>query len=57
MRNAKIVPVAMTRRKYVHKPKGSPPGTVVIAREEVLMATPGLPKEQAHKKEKENPDA
>jgi predicted ribosome quality control (RQC) complex YloA/Tae2 family protein len=57
MRTAKIVPVAMTRRKYVHKPKGSPPGTVVIAREEVLMATPGLPKEQVHKKEKENPDA
>jgi len=52
MRNAKIVPVAMTRRKYVHKPKGAPPGTVVIAREEVLMATPGLPKEPQHKKER-----
>jgi predicted ribosome quality control (RQC) complex YloA/Tae2 family protein len=43
MKNAKIVPVAMTRRKYVHKPKGAPPGTVAITREEVVMATPGLP--------------
>lgn len=43
MKNAKIVPVAMTRRKYVHKPKGAPPGTVAITREEVIMATPGLP--------------
>jgi predicted ribosome quality control (RQC) complex YloA/Tae2 family protein len=45
MKNAKIVPVAMTRRKYVHKPKGAPPGTVAITREEVIMATPGLPEE------------
>jgi predicted ribosome quality control (RQC) complex YloA/Tae2 family protein len=43
MKNAKIVPVAMTRRKYVHKPKGAPPGTVAITREEVIMATPGIP--------------
>jgi predicted ribosome quality control (RQC) complex YloA/Tae2 family protein len=46
MKNAKIVPVAMTRRKYVHKPKGAPPGTVAITREEVIMATPGLPEKQ-----------
>ncbi len=57
MRKARIVPVAMTRRKYVHKPRGAPPGTVVITREEVLMATPGLPKVPAHTMKEENPDA
>jgi predicted ribosome quality control (RQC) complex YloA/Tae2 family protein len=57
MRNAKVVPVAMTRRKYVHKPKGAPPGTVVIAREDVVMATPALPKQQAHMSKEENGDA
>jgi predicted ribosome quality control (RQC) complex YloA/Tae2 family protein len=45
MRNAKHVPVAMTERKYVHKPKGAPPGTVVLDRETVLYAEPGLPKD------------
>jgi predicted ribosome quality control (RQC) complex YloA/Tae2 family protein len=57
MRNARIVPVAMTRRKYVHKPKGAPPGTVVIAREEVVMATPALPKQPTHITRSENADA
>lgn len=57
MRNAKVVPVAMTRRKYVHKPKGAPPGTVVIAREDVVMAAPALPKQQAHMSKEENGDA
>jgi predicted ribosome quality control (RQC) complex YloA/Tae2 family protein len=57
MRNARIVPVAMTRRKYVHKPKGAPPGTVVIAREDVVMATPALPKKPAHMPKEENGDA
>jgi len=44
MRNAKMVPVAMTERKYVRKPKGVPPGTVVLDREKVLFAEPGLPR-------------
>jgi len=43
MRNAKLVPVAMTERKYVRKPKGSPPGTVVLEREKVIFAAPALP--------------
>jgi len=42
-RNAKYVPVAMTERKYVRKPKGSPPGTVAIDREKVMVVTPKLP--------------
>ena len=43
MRNARMVPVAMTERKYVRKPKGVPPGTVVLDREKVIFAEPGLP--------------
>lgn len=43
LKGAGLVPVAMTRRKYVRKPKGSPPGTVLIEREEVLLVRPGLP--------------
>jgi predicted ribosome quality control (RQC) complex YloA/Tae2 family protein len=43
MKTSRMAPVAMTRRKYVRKPKGSPPGTVLIEREEVLFVTPALP--------------
>ena len=43
MRNASSVPVAMTERKYVRKPKGAPPGSVVIERERVIFAVPALP--------------
>jgi predicted ribosome quality control (RQC) complex YloA/Tae2 family protein len=43
MKNARMVPVAMTERKYVRKPKGSPPGTVVLEREKVIFAEPALP--------------
>jgi predicted ribosome quality control (RQC) complex YloA/Tae2 family protein len=45
-RNAKYVPVAMTEKKYVRKPKGATPGTVVIDREKVIMVTPALPTEE-----------
>ena len=45
MRNAKTVPVAMTERKYVHKPKGAPAGTVVLDRETVIFADPALPQD------------
>jgi predicted ribosome quality control (RQC) complex YloA/Tae2 family protein len=44
MRNATMVPVAMTERKYVRKPKGSAPGSVTIEREKVIFAEPALPK-------------
>lgn len=42
-KNAKYVPVAYTEKKYVRKPKGANPGSVVIAREEVIMVEPRLP--------------
>ncbi len=47
MKNATMVPVAMTEKKYVRKPKGAPPGTVVLEREKVIFAEPGLPDEKA----------
>ena len=43
MKNASMVPVAMTEKKFVRKPKGSPPGTVVLDREKVIFAEPALP--------------
>jgi predicted ribosome quality control (RQC) complex YloA/Tae2 family protein len=43
MRNAKSVPVTMTERKYVRKPKGASSGTVTLERERVIFATPSLP--------------
>jgi len=43
MRKARTVPVAMTQRKYIRKPKGAPVGTVMIERETVLFVEPALP--------------
>jgi len=43
MKNAKHVPVAMTERKFVHKPKGAPAGTVALDREKVIFVQPRLP--------------
>ena len=40
-----LVPVIMAPRKYVRKPKGAPPGAVVVEREEVLLVEPRLPLE------------
>ena len=48
LKGAGMVPVAMTQRKYVRKPKGSPPGTVFIEREEVLLVRPALPENSRH---------
>ncbi len=45
MKTSKLVPVAMTDRKYVRKRKGDPPGTVVLSREKVIMVEPKLPDE------------
>jgi predicted ribosome quality control (RQC) complex YloA/Tae2 family protein len=42
-RKAKYVPVCYAFKKYVRKPKGANPGSVVIAREEVIMVEPRLP--------------
>ncbi|KAB2922570.1 MAG: DUF814 domain-containing protein [Bacteroidetes bacterium] len=46
MRNAKSVPVAMTEKKYVRKPRGVPAGTVVIEREKVIFVAPSLPQSE-----------
>jgi hypothetical protein len=46
MKSSRLVPVAMTERKYVRKPRGAPAGTVAITREEVLLVEPGLPAAQ-----------
>jgi predicted ribosome quality control (RQC) complex YloA/Tae2 family protein len=43
MKTASLVPVAMTERKYVRKPKGAPAGTVILERERVLFVAPALP--------------
>ncbi len=42
-RNAKNVPVAYTEKKYVRKPKGAAPGSVIMEREKVIMVQPMLP--------------
>jgi predicted ribosome quality control (RQC) complex YloA/Tae2 family protein len=43
MKKASMIPVAMTEKKYVRKPKGVPAGTVVIEREKVLFVEAELP--------------
>ncbi|MBI4418959.1 MAG: NFACT family protein [Ignavibacteriales bacterium] len=43
MKTSGLVPVAMTLRKHVRKPRGAPAGTVAIEREKVLMVVPHLP--------------
>jgi predicted ribosome quality control (RQC) complex YloA/Tae2 family protein len=42
-RGSGLVPVMMTRRKYVRSPKGAAPGAVRVDREDVLLVEPGLP--------------
>ena len=42
-RSSGLVPVMVTRRKYVTSPSGAPPGAVRVEREEVVMAAPRLP--------------
>ncbi len=39
-RGAGLVPVIITKRKYVTKPKGAPPGTVRVQQEKVEMVEP-----------------
>jgi predicted ribosome quality control (RQC) complex YloA/Tae2 family protein len=38
-----LCPVGYTAKKYVRKPKGSPPGLVLVEREKVLLVKPELP--------------
>ena len=46
MKKSGLVPVAMTQKRYVRKPKGSPPGSVVVEREKVIFAVPRLPPQE-----------
>jgi predicted ribosome quality control (RQC) complex YloA/Tae2 family protein len=39
-RGSSLVPVIITKRKYINKPKGAPPGTVTVQREQVEMVQP-----------------
>lgn len=39
-----LCPVGYTPKKYIRKPKGSPPGLVMVEREKVLLVKPELPK-------------
>jgi len=39
-RGSALVPVDWTRRKYVRKPRGSAPGSVVVQRSETVMVRP-----------------
>ncbi len=39
-KGSSLVPVILTQRKYVRKPKGAPAGLVLVDREEVLMVKP-----------------
>ncbi|MBI3005973.1 MAG: DUF814 domain-containing protein [Ignavibacteriales bacterium] len=43
MKNSKTVPVAMTQKKYVRKPRRAPAGTVTIEREKLFFVEPKLP--------------
>ncbi|MGA3244495.1 MAG: NFACT RNA binding domain-containing protein [Bacteroidota bacterium] len=43
MKTARNVPVAMTEKKYVRKPRGAPAGTVTIEREKLFFVNPKLP--------------
>ncbi|MBO6524588.1 MAG: DUF814 domain-containing protein [Balneolaceae bacterium] len=42
-KGAKLVPVIFTKRKYVRKPKGAAPGTVLVQKEEVELVKPEKP--------------
>ncbi|MGA9118825.1 MAG: NFACT family protein [Bacteroidota bacterium] len=49
MKTAGLVPVAMTEKKYVRKPKGAKPGSVVLEREKVIFVKPALPRDSEGK--------
>ncbi|MEX1055470.1 MAG: NFACT RNA binding domain-containing protein [Rhodothermales bacterium] len=42
-RGSSLVPVIVAERKFVRKRKGAAPGAVVVDREDVVLAEPGLP--------------
>ena len=42
-RHSRLVPVIVTEKRYVRKPRRSPPGTAVCLREKSIFVEPGLP--------------
>lgn len=44
-RKASLVPVIYTEKKYVRKPKGANPGSVIVQKENVVMVKPKSPEE------------
>jgi predicted ribosome quality control (RQC) complex YloA/Tae2 family protein len=42
-RHSRLVPVIVTEKRYVRKPRGSPPGTAVCLREKTMMVEPARP--------------
>lgn len=44
-KGSSLVPVILTHRKYVRKPKGAPAGAVLVDKEDVLLVKPSLPSE------------
>lgn len=42
-KHSALVPVVITEKKHVRKPKGAHPGAVLVSREKVLMVEPGRP--------------
>ena len=42
-RGSELVPVIVTEKKYVRRPRGAAVGTVVVEREQVLLVEPRLP--------------
>ena len=50
MKSSSLVPVAVTERRFVRKPRGSSPGSVLIERERVVFVRPHLPN-----RDRENP--
>nr|WP_219921590.1 NFACT RNA binding domain-containing protein [Rufibacter sp. XAAS-G3-1] len=45
-KNDSLCPVLYTPKKYVRKPKGATPGSVIVEREKVLLVKPGNPFKQ-----------
>ncbi len=46
-RNSEIVPVSYTEKRYVRKPRKSPPGTAAPEREKTLFVTPSVPSSES----------
>jgi predicted ribosome quality control (RQC) complex YloA/Tae2 family protein len=46
-RNAELVPVSYTEKRYVRKPRKSPPGTARLDRESTLFVNPSIPDEKS----------